>query len=107
MSFLNKWKGKNNFIQLVNYEVTDKALLQEVISGSMSIKDGRVKEDGYIYMVLSYGEISLAVVPRSTTNLEEPCISIKRLKFLRDYEILINSIKASIASDKRKNQIRC
>lgn len=40
--------------------MTDKALLQEVISGSMSIKDGRVKEDGYIYMVLEYGEIDLA-----------------------------------------------
>lgn len=30
------------------------------MSGSMSNKDGRVKEDGYIYMVLEYGEIDLA-----------------------------------------------
>lgn len=30
------------------------------MSGSLSIKDGRVKDDGYIYMVLEYGEIDLA-----------------------------------------------
>lgn len=41
-------------------QVTDKTLLQEVMSGSMNNKDGRVKDDGYIYMVLEYGEIDLA-----------------------------------------------
>jgi serine/threonine-protein kinase TTK/MPS1 len=40
--------------------VTDEALLQEVMNGSMRNKDGRVKDDGYIYMVLEYGEIDLA-----------------------------------------------
>lgn len=40
--------------------MTDKNLLQEVMNGSMSNKDGRVKEDGFIYMVLEYGEIDLA-----------------------------------------------
>ncbi|XP_027093223.1 serine/threonine-protein kinase MPS1 [Coffea arabica] len=60
IEYLNKLKGKKNIIQLVDYEVTDKALLKEVTSGTMSNKDGRVKEDGYIYMVLEYGEIDLA-----------------------------------------------
>lgn len=41
-------------------QVTDKILLQEVMNGCMSNKDGRVKEDGFIYMVLEYGEIDLA-----------------------------------------------
>ncbi|XP_028088615.1 serine/threonine-protein kinase mph1-like [Camellia sinensis] len=56
IEYLNKLKGMNNIIQLIDSEVTDKTLLQEV----MSNKDGRVKEDGYIYMVLEYGEIDLA-----------------------------------------------
>lgn len=30
------------------------------MSGSMSNKDGRVKDDGYVYVVLEYGEIDLA-----------------------------------------------
>ncbi|GLT57741.1 hypothetical protein SLA2020_306910 [Shorea laevis] len=60
IEYLNKLKGKNNIIQLIDYEVTDKHLLQEVLSGSMTNKDGRVKDDGYIYMVLEYGEIDLA-----------------------------------------------
>ncbi|KAK6114807.1 hypothetical protein DH2020_007076 [Rehmannia glutinosa] len=50
IEYLNRLKGKNNIIQLIDYEVTDKILLQEVLNGSMSIKDGRVKDDGYIYM---------------------------------------------------------
>ncbi|CAK9327750.1 unnamed protein product [Citrullus colocynthis] len=58
--YLNKLKGKNNIIQLVDYEVTDRTLLQEVLNGSMNNKDARVKDDGYIYMVLEYGEIDLA-----------------------------------------------
>lgn len=40
--------------------MTDKALLHAVLSGSINNKDGRVKDDGYIYMVLEYGEIDLA-----------------------------------------------
>ncbi|XP_058089683.1 serine/threonine-protein kinase MPS1 isoform X2 [Magnolia sinica] len=60
IEYLNKLKGKNNIIQLIDYEVTDKTLLEEVMSGSMTIKDGRIREDGYIYMVLEYGEIDLA-----------------------------------------------
>ncbi|KAJ6774294.1 DUAL SPECIFICITY PROTEIN KINASE TTK [Salix purpurea] len=58
--YLNKLKGKNNIIQLIDYEVTDKTLLREVMSSSVSNKDGRVKDDGCIYMVLEYGEIDLA-----------------------------------------------
>ncbi|XP_024976047.1 probable serine/threonine-protein kinase DDB_G0279405 isoform X2 [Cynara cardunculus var. scolymus] len=60
IEYLNKLKGKDHIIQLIDYEVTDKVLLKEVMSGSMSNKDGRVKEDGCIYMVLEYGEIDLA-----------------------------------------------
>ncbi|CAL5333326.1 unnamed protein product [Camellia sinensis] len=60
IEYLNKLKGKNNIIQLIDYEVTDKALLQEVMNGSIINKDAKVKEDGYIYMVLEYGEIDLA-----------------------------------------------
>lgn len=40
--------------------MTDKTLLKEVLNGCMTDKDRRVKEDGYIYMVLEYGEIDLA-----------------------------------------------
>ncbi|XWS21589.1 hypothetical protein CRYUN_Cryun30bG0067200 [Craigia yunnanensis] len=60
IEYLNRLKGKNNIIQLIDYEVTDKNLLREVMNGCMSNKDGRVKDDGYLYMVLEYGEIDLA-----------------------------------------------
>ncbi|XP_050363382.1 serine/threonine-protein kinase MPS1 isoform X2 [Argentina anserina] len=60
IEYLNKLKGKSHIIQLIDYEVTDKALLHAVLSGSINNKDGRVKDDGYIYMVLEYGEIDLA-----------------------------------------------
>lgn len=38
-------------------QVTDKSLLLE---GSVSPRDGRIKDDHFIYMVLEYGEIDLA-----------------------------------------------
>ncbi|WMV54106.1 hypothetical protein MTR67_047491 [Solanum verrucosum] len=60
IEYLKRLKGKNNIIQLIDYEVTDKNLLDEVMNGSMSNNETRVKEDGYIYMVLEYGEIDLA-----------------------------------------------
>ncbi|KAM3394764.1 serine/threonine-protein kinase MPS1 isoform X1 [Capsicum galapagoense] len=60
IEYLKKLKGKNNIIQLIDYEVTDMNLLDEVMNGSMSNNESRVKEDGYIYMVLEYGEIDLA-----------------------------------------------
>ncbi|XP_057987022.1 serine/threonine-protein kinase MPS1 isoform X2 [Hevea brasiliensis] len=60
IEYLKKLKRKNNIIQLIDYEVTDKNLLCEVMNGSVSNKDARVKDDGYIYMVLEYGEIDLA-----------------------------------------------
>ncbi|KEH34846.1 Serine/Threonine kinase family protein [Medicago truncatula] len=60
IEYLNRLRGKDNIIQLIDYEVTDKALLEQVMKGSLSNKDGRVKDDGYIYMVLEYGEIDLA-----------------------------------------------
>ncbi|XP_021855720.1 serine/threonine-protein kinase MPS1 isoform X2 [Spinacia oleracea] len=58
--YLKKLKGNDNIIQLVDFEVTDKALLHEVMNGSITNKDNRLKDDGYIYMVLEYGEIDLA-----------------------------------------------
>ncbi|CAJ1971839.1 unnamed protein product [Sphenostylis stenocarpa] len=42
------------------HKVTDKALFEGVINGSFGNKTGRVKDDGFIYMVLEYGEIDLA-----------------------------------------------
>ncbi|KAL1543878.1 dual-specificity kinase [Salvia divinorum] len=60
IDYLTKLRGKNNIIQLVDYEVTDKTLLREVMHGSMSNKEARVRDDGFIYMVLEYGEIDLA-----------------------------------------------
>ncbi|CAI0395536.1 unnamed protein product [Linum tenue] len=42
------------------HKVTDKKLLQDVVNGSISNKDGKVKDDACIYMVLEYGEIDLA-----------------------------------------------
>ncbi|XP_063950870.1 serine/threonine-protein kinase MPS1 isoform X1 [Daucus carota subsp. sativus] len=60
IGYLNKLKGKNHIIQLIDYEVTDKALLQEVTQGYMSNKDRKVSDDGYVFMVLEYGEIDLA-----------------------------------------------
>ncbi|XP_058097231.1 serine/threonine-protein kinase MPS1-like [Magnolia sinica] len=60
IEYLNKLKGKNNIIQLFDSEVTDKTLLNEVMNGAMTINDGKIKDDGFIYMVLEYGEIDLA-----------------------------------------------
>ncbi|KAK7385230.1 hypothetical protein VNO78_30944 [Psophocarpus tetragonolobus] len=60
IEYLHRLKGKNNIIHLIDYEVTDKALFEGVINGSFSNKNGRVRDDGYIYMVLEYGEIDLA-----------------------------------------------
>lgn len=61
IEYLNRLKGKRNIIQLIDYEVTDKILLQGVQDGStMSVREGRIKDDQYIYMVLEYGEIDLA-----------------------------------------------
>ncbi|XP_026388283.1 probable serine/threonine-protein kinase mps1 isoform X2 [Papaver somniferum] len=85
IEYLNKLKGRKNIIQLIDYEmteyiirwlikivtfiqvtdksnsrITDKILLKEVLNGAMSIKDGKIKDDGYVYMVLEYGEIDLA-----------------------------------------------
>ncbi|KAJ1439224.1 Serine/threonine-protein kinase, active site [Sesbania bispinosa] len=60
IEYLNRLKGKSNIIQLIDYEVTDKTLLEGVTNGSFNNKDGRVKDDAYIYMVLEYGEIDLA-----------------------------------------------
>ncbi|KAF0910182.1 hypothetical protein E2562_001393 [Oryza meyeriana var. granulata] len=73
IEYLNKLKGKSNIIQLIDYEVTDKSLLQY---GSLSPRDGRIKDDHYIYMVLEYGEIDLANMvaqewkERNTSNMK-------------------------------------
>ncbi|XP_020528894.1 uncharacterized protein LOC18423230 isoform X2 [Amborella trichopoda] len=60
IEYLNKLRGKKNIIQLIDYEVTDKVLFGEVMKGLTAIKDGRIVDDAYIYMVLEYGEIDLA-----------------------------------------------
>lgn len=57
IEYLNKLKGRSNIIQMIDYEVTDKSLLLE---STVSPRDGRIKDDHYIYMVLEYGEIDLA-----------------------------------------------
>uniref|UniRef100_A0A0E0D5D0 Protein kinase domain-containing protein n=1 Tax=Oryza meridionalis TaxID=40149 RepID=A0A0E0D5D0_9ORYZ len=73
IEYLNKLKGKSNIIQLIDYEVTDKSLLQD---DSLSPRDGRIKDDHYIYMVLEYGEIDLANMvaqewkERNTSNMK-------------------------------------
>ncbi|KAF6135563.1 hypothetical protein GIB67_015416 [Kingdonia uniflora] len=41
-------------------ELIDKTLLAKVTKGSVTIKDGRIKDGEYIYMVLEYREIALA-----------------------------------------------
>ncbi|KAL0351439.1 UNVERIFIED_CONTAM: Serine/threonine-protein kinase MPS1 [Sesamum calycinum] len=56
-----KWKAMRLLPTLaIFFDCFDKTLLQEVMNGTMSIKDGRVKDDACIYMVLEYGEIDLA-----------------------------------------------
>ncbi|THU57230.1 hypothetical protein C4D60_Mb03t01330 [Musa balbisiana] len=60
IEYLKKLKGMSNIIQLIDYEVTDKTLFQEVVNGSMNIKEKRIKDDECIYMVLEFGEIDLA-----------------------------------------------
>ncbi|OIT28864.1 PREDICTED: serine/threonine-protein kinase mph1 isoform X1 [Nicotiana attenuata] len=73
IEYLKRLKGKNNIIQLIDYEVTDKRLLDEVMNGSMSNNESRVKEDGYIYMVLEYGEIDLAhMLSQKWKELDDP-----------------------------------
>ncbi|CAO2834690.1 unnamed protein product [Amaranthus hypochondriacus] len=77
--YLKKLKGKDNIIQLIDYEVTDKALLHEVMNDTSSNKDNKVKDDGCIYMVLEYGEIDLAhmlsqkwrEIERSNSTMDE------------------------------------
>ncbi|XP_074586063.1 serine/threonine-protein kinase MPS1 [Curcuma longa] len=60
IEYLKKLKGKSNIIQLIDYEVTDKILFQAVANDLGNIKDKRIKDDEFIYMVLEYGEIDLA-----------------------------------------------
>nr|CAD1832717.1 unnamed protein product [Ananas comosus var. bracteatus] len=97
IEYLNKLKGKSNIIQLIDYEVpnhktshlfailfdvTDKSLLQE---GSMKIKDGRIKDDHHIYMVLEYGEIDLAhMVAQKLKETSNPSLQIDE-NWLRFY----------------------
>ncbi|XP_031496655.1 serine/threonine-protein kinase MPS1 isoform X2 [Nymphaea colorata] len=60
IKYLNRLRGKKNIIQLIDYEVTDKRLLEEANNVSTTMKDGRITDDVCIYMVLEYGEIDLA-----------------------------------------------
>ncbi|KAI3686781.1 hypothetical protein L1987_80468 [Smallanthus sonchifolius] len=85
IEYLNKLRGKDHIIQLIDYEVTDKALLKEVMSGCMTNKDGRVKEDGCIYMVLEYGEIDLAhMLSQKWRELDDSSVTIDE-NWLRFY----------------------
>ena len=69
--------------------MTDKTLLQEV----MSNKDGRVKEDGYIYMVLEYGEIDLAHMLSQKWKEMDSTNSTIDENWLRFYwQVLYNSL---------------
>lgn len=47
-------------LTILSLQVTDKTMLEEVMNGTMTIKDGRIKDNGYIYMILEYGETDLA-----------------------------------------------
>lgn len=59
--------------------MTDKALFQEVVSGSMSMKDGKIKAEHFIYMVLEYGEIDLAhMLSHTLRETENSCWNIKQ-----------------------------
>ncbi|CAA6664906.1 unnamed protein product [Spirodela intermedia] len=60
IEYLKNLRGKSNIIQLIDFEVTDKTLLEEVMTRCTNAKNGRIKDDVYIYMVLEYGEIDLA-----------------------------------------------
>lgn len=60
IGYLDRLKGKSNIIHLIDYEVTDKALLQQAMEEFSTSRDGRITNDEYIYMVLEYGEIDLA-----------------------------------------------
>eukprot|EP01018_Ginkgo_biloba_P020092 Gb_19095 [translate_table: standard] len=60
IDYLTRLRGKSYIIQLIDYEVTDKTIFKDVMTGDAKIKDGRINEDAYIYMVLEYGEIDLA-----------------------------------------------
>ena len=73
--------------------MTDKALLKEVMSGSVSNKEGKVKDDGYIYMVLEYGEIDLAhMLSHKWKELDKSKSTIDE-NWLRFYwQVLINSL---------------
>ncbi|KAJ4848200.1 Dual-specificity kinase, spindle pole body (SPB) duplication and spindle checkpoint function [Turnera subulata] len=92
IEYLNKLKGKDNIIQLIDYEVTDKTLLREVMNGSMNNKDGRVKDDGHIYMVLEYGEIDLArMLSQKWKEMESSSQTIDE-NWLRFYWQAVNTI---------------
>ncbi|CAK9171789.1 unnamed protein product [Ilex paraguariensis] len=92
IEYLNKLKGQNHIIQLIDFEVTDKTLLHEVMNGSMSNKDGRVKEDGYIYMVLEYGEIDLAhMLSQKWKELDSSTSTIDE-NWLRFYWQVLNQL---------------
>lgn len=77
--------------------MTDKALLKEVLSGSMSIKDGRLKDDGCIYMVLEYGEIDLAhMLSQKWRELDDSRSTIDE-NWLRFYwQVSINTMNFSL-----------
>ncbi|KAJ3672928.1 hypothetical protein LUZ60_006302 [Juncus effusus] len=60
IEYLNKLKGKNHIIQLIDYEITDKSLMLLEGSSDALLNEGRIREDHYIFMVLEYGEIDLA-----------------------------------------------
>ncbi|XP_002961037.2 probable serine/threonine-protein kinase mps1 [Selaginella moellendorffii] len=56
IEYLERLKGKNHIIQLIDYEVTDKTIFRS----DSAAAHGEILNDVRIYMVLEYGEIDLA-----------------------------------------------
>ncbi|XP_078155388.1 putative protein kinase 1 isoform X2 [Carex rostrata] len=82
IEYLNRLKGKSNIIQLIDYEITDKSLLLQ--ESSVKKREGRIREDHYIYMVLEYGEIDLAHMVSQKwreSNKSTMCIDENWLRF--------------------------
>jgi hypothetical protein len=55
IEYLQRLKGKRHIIQLIDFEVTNKKVLDR-----RNYQGGDIKEDAFIFMVLEYGEIDLA-----------------------------------------------
>lgn len=78
--------------------MTDKTLHHEVMHGSVSNKEGRVRDDGFIYMVLEYGEIDLAhMLAQKWKELDGSNVTIDE-NWLRFYWQVLHEIIPLFAS---------